>query len=180
MVKKILIASLLIVLSTPVLASSLQSQLSAIAEAESEGKAEEQKQQAEKKAQLERAARAERERKQRETATRAEKIRKQEASRKAEKQRVLAEAAADKKRDQAYEDELRKLEIEMKKLELEKRSARAKRENEFIDQELKTQTAKTDVIQSEADANRNLSSGAKSLLESEGKAREKKSSSWFK
>ncbi|MEX0445918.1 hypothetical protein [Xenorhabdus sp. SGI246] len=43
MIKKILIASLLITLSTPVFASSLQSQLSAIAQAESEGKAEEQK-----------------------------------------------------------------------------------------------------------------------------------------
>ncbi|WP_340620611.1 DUF5384 family protein [Xenorhabdus siamensis] len=75
----------------------------------------------------------ERERKQREAAVRAEKIRKQEATREAEKQRVLAEAAADKKREQAYEDELRKLDIEMRKLELEKRSARAKRENEFID-----------------------------------------------
>ncbi|PHM58958.1 DUF5384 family protein [Xenorhabdus sp. KK7.4] len=180
MVKKIIISSLLISLSTPVFASSLQDQLSAIAQAENEGKAEEQKQQTERQIQREKAAKVERERKQREAAARAEKIRKQEATREAEKQRVLAEVKADKKRDQDYEDELRKLEIEMKKLEIEKRSARVKRENEFIDQELKTQAAQTDVIQSEADVNRNLSSGAKSLLESEGKAREKQSSGWFK
>ncbi|MDX8001107.1 hypothetical protein FE394_18410 [Xenorhabdus sp. Reich] len=179
MVKGILISSLLVTLSTPVFASSLQDQLAVIAQAENEGKAEEQRQHEAQQAKLERAARAEREKKQKEAAARANKIKKQEAIRAAEKQKVIAEAKVDKKRDQDYEDELRKLEIEMKKLELEKRSARVKRENDYIDQELKTQAAKTDVIQSEADVNRNLSTGGKALLESEGRAREKKSSSWF-
>ncbi|WP_086956640.1 DUF5384 family protein [Xenorhabdus innexi] len=178
--KKILISSLLISLSLPVFASSLQEQMFAIAQAENEGKAEEQKQLAERQAQQEKAAKAERERKQREAAARTAKIRKQEAAREAEKQRILAEAAADKKRDQNYEDELRKLDLEMKKLELEKRTARVKRENEFIDQELKKEAAKTDVIQSDADVKRNLSSGTKSLLESVGKASEKEASGWFK
>ncbi|MDX7987049.1 hypothetical protein FE392_06860 [Xenorhabdus sp. 12] len=180
MVKETLISFLLVTLSAPVLASSLQDQLAQIAQAENEGKAEEQRQHEAQQAKLERAAKAEREKRQREAAARAEKARKQEAIKATEKQRVLAEAKADKKRDQDYEDELRKLDIEMKKLELEKRSARVKRENDFIDQELKTQAAKTDVIQSEADVNRNLSSGGKALLESEGRARERQSSKWFK
>ncbi|MDR0217510.1 MAG: DUF5384 family protein [Enterobacteriaceae bacterium] len=178
--KKILISSLLISLSTPVFASSLQDQLSAIAQAESEGMAAEQKLEAEKQAKSEKAERIAREKRQREATARAEKTRKQEASREAERQRVLAEAKADKTRDQSYEDELRKLELEERKLELQRRAARVKREDQFIDQELKREAAKTDVIQSDADANRNLSTGAKSYLESEGKAQEKKSNRWFK
>lgn len=69
---------------------------------------------------------------------------------------------------------MRQLEIQSRKLELERQAARAKRENDFIDQDLKSQAAKTDVIQSEADVNRNLSIGGKELMQSEGKSREKK------
>ncbi|EMB2600384.1 DUF5384 family protein, partial [Salmonella enterica subsp. enterica serovar Cerro] len=57
--------------------------------------------------------------------------------------------------------------------------ARVKRENEFIDQELKNKAAQTDVIQSNADSNRNMSEGGRDLMKSEGKAREKKASGWF-
>ncbi|MGC6746505.1 DUF5384 family protein [Escherichia coli] len=47
--------------------------------------------------------------------------------------------------------------------------------NDFIEQELKERAAKTDVIQSEADANRNISTGSKDLLQKRReKAREKK------
>ncbi|EFB9862418.1 hypothetical protein CV519_004464, partial [Escherichia coli] len=63
--------------------------------------------------------------------------------------------------------------------ELQAKAARVQRENDFIEQELKERAAKTDVIQSEADANRNISTGSKDLLQSEGKAREKKASSWW-
>ncbi len=85
----------------------------------------------------------------------------------------------DKARDQSYEDELRRLEIQKQKLALAREEARVKRENEFIDQELKSKAAQTDVIQSHADANRNLSEGGRDLLQSEGKAREEKASGWF-
>ncbi|MEQ2026289.1 DUF5384 family protein [Xenorhabdus szentirmaii] len=156
--KKIFISSLLVVISTSVFASSLQSQISAIAQAENETKAEKQRQHAAQQAKREKAASAER----------------------AERERRHREATADKKRDQDYEDELRKLDIEMKKLELEKQAIRVKRENDFIDQELKNQAANTDVIQSKADINRNLSSGGKAWLESEGRSREKQHSGWFK
>ncbi|CDL82313.1 conserved exported hypothetical protein [Xenorhabdus szentirmaii DSM 16338] len=158
MIKKIFISSLLVVISTSVFASSLQSQISAIAQAENETKAEKQRQHAAQQAKREKAASAER----------------------AERERRHREATADKKRDQDYEDELRKLDIEMKKLELEKQAIRVKRENDFIDQELKNQAANTDVIQSKADINRNLSSGGKAWLESEGRSREKQHSGWFK
>lgn len=90
-----------------------------------------------------------------------------------------AEASADKKRDQSYEDELRSLEIQKQKLALAKEEARVKRENEFIDQELKHKAAQTDVVQSEADANRNMTEGGRDLMKSVGKAEENKSDSWF-
>ncbi|MBB0677941.1 DUF5384 family protein [Escherichia coli] len=57
--------------------------------------------------------------------------------------------------------------------------ARVKRENEFIDQELKHKAAQTDVVQSEADANRNMTEGGRDLMKSVGKAEENKSDSWF-
>ncbi|EOA7021212.1 DUF5384 family protein, partial [Escherichia coli] len=65
------------------------------------------------------------------------------------------------------------------KLALAKEEARVKRENEFIDQELKHKAAQTDVVQSEADANRNMTEGGRDLMKSVGKAEENKSDSWF-
>jgi hypothetical protein len=80
---------------------------------------------------------------------------------------------ADKKREQDYEDKRRDL-------LLRKEEARLKRENDFIDQELKEKAANTDVVQSKADVNRNLSSGQKTLLEKVGEAEVKKNSGFFK
>jgi hypothetical protein len=90
-----------------------------------------------------------------------------------------AEAAADKKRDQQYEDELRALQIEQKKLELQAAKVRVDRTNDLVNAELKRADAQTDVIQSHADANRNISSGAKALLERTGEAEVKKQSGVF-
>jgi len=105
----------------------------------------------------------------------------------AEKRRVEAaraareaERRADKRRDQGYEDELRRLDIEERKLRLTQLKARTDRSGEFIDQELHGEAARTDEIQSRADANRNLSEGGKALMQSEGVAREKEAGSWFK
>lgn len=55
-----------------------------------------------------------------------------------------------------------------------RRKARVNRKDDFIDQELKRESAKTDVIQSGADSARNISSGTKNLMEREGEARVKK------
>lgn len=101
------------------------------------------------------------------------------AARQARQDKLDAEATKDKQRDQGYEDELRSLEIQKQKLALAKEEARVKRENEYIDQELKRQAAHTDVVQSEADANRNMSEGGRDLMKSAGKAEENKSDSWF-
>ncbi|MFT4417341.1 DUF5384 family protein, partial [Fredinandcohnia humi] len=65
------------------------------------------------------------------------------ANKKARQDKLDAEATADKKRDQSNEDELRSLEIQKQKLALAKEEARVKRENEFIDQELKHKAAQT-------------------------------------
>lgn len=101
-------------------------------------------------------------------------------AKKAEQERAYNEYMTDKKRDQSYEDELRQLEIEERKLELARKKARVNREDDFIDQELKNSAARTDVIQSEADATRNLSKGAENLMTKEGEARIKKESGFFK
>jgi len=91
-----------------------------------------------------------------------------------------AERRADKRRDQSYEDELRRLDIEERKLRLTQLKARTDRSRDFLDQELHGEAARTDEIQSRADANRNLSEGGKALMRSEGAAREKEASGWFK
>ncbi|MBK7491750.1 MAG: DUF5384 family protein [Nitrosomonas sp.] len=95
---------------------------------------------------------------------------------KLEKQEVLN----DKKRDQSFEDELRKLELEERKLELQRKSKRANREDDFIDQELNRGKAVTDVIQSEADATRNASEGARDLMKGVGQGAANKNKDWFK
>jgi hypothetical protein len=89
------------------------------------------------------------------------------------------ERLKDKSRDQNYEDQLRALNIDKQKLELQQLAARTAHENEFIAQDLKQQAAQTDVTQSQADANRNLSQGKQAQMISEGKAQEVKAGKWF-
>ena len=170
--KKILLCAILSTLSSTVFAASLQDQLSAVAEAEQQGKNEAKKEHDEWVAQRNREIQQEKQRR----------ANAQAAERQARQDKLDAEASKDKKRDQGYEDELRSLEIQKQKLALAREEARVKRENEFIDQELKRSAAHTDVVQSEADANRNMSEGGRDLLKSVGKAEEnkaEKSDSWF-
>ncbi|EEU9837681.1 hypothetical protein DKN91_26215 [Escherichia coli] len=175
--KKVFLCAILASLSYPAIASSLQDQLSAVAEAEQQGKNEEQRQHDEWVAERNREIQQEKQR--RANAQAAANKRAAAANKKARQDKLDAEATADKKRDQSYEDELRSLEIQKQKLALAKEEARVKRENEFIDQELKHKAAQTDVVQSEADANRNMTEGGRDLMKSVGKAEENKSDSWF-
>ena len=149
--------------------ADLGSDISAVAAAESSGQQAEARAAAKARAAAQAAAKAR-------AAAQAEIRRKQEAI----EQREYDNQMADKKRDQSYEDELRQLEIEERKLELARKKARVNRENDFIEQELKRESAKTDVIQSGADSARNLSSGSKTLMEKEGEAKVKKESGFFK
>ncbi len=149
-------------------AVSLQEQLAAVAAAENEGKAQEQQK---------KEYRREKRRQHRANVRAAAAARR--AAVNASNAKREAAIAADKKRDQTYEDALRRLELENRRLELQAKSTRVKRENDFVDQDLKERAARTDVIQSEADATRNLSSGGKKLMQSEGKAREKEAGSWW-
>jgi len=133
---------------------------------------------------------------QQQAAARAQYYAQQEAMRHAEAQRAqmesrrqaaaiqaarakAADAAADKRRDQSYEDKLREMNVEEQEMRLQAEKAHVARENEFIDRELKKNDAQTDVIQSTADANRNLTSGAKELMQKEGDADIKKESHIF-
>ncbi|PSJ46801.1 hypothetical protein C7H85_08450 [Zobellella endophytica] len=89
------------------------------------------------------------------------------------------EARRLQKRDESFEDELRALELEERKLILQAKKARVTRADEFIDAELREQAAKTDVIQSEADSARDLSSGTKAFLEGHGEAEVNRSKRLF-
>ncbi len=177
--KKVFLCAILASFSYPAIASSLQDQLSAVAEAEQQGKNEEQRQHDEWV--------AERNRKSSKRSNVAQTPRPRLIKERQRQQRIrklvrinwTPKPLRTKKRDQSYEDELRSLEIQKQKLALAKEEARVKRENEFIDQELKHKAAQTDVVQSEADANRNMTEGGRDLMKSVGKAEENKSDSWF-
>jgi hypothetical protein len=104
----------------------------------------------------------------------------QEAQAKAQKAAADArerERQKDKARNQTFEDENRQIDLELRRAALEKEKARAKRSNEYIDQELKREGAVTDVVQSQADATRNVSQGEKDLRSGIGKGAAK--SGWF-
>jgi hypothetical protein len=77
-------------------------------------------------------------------------------------------------RSERMEDEDRDFEREFareeRKLKLQEMKAKAARSNDYIDAELREKAAKTDVIQSDADASRNVTTGAKALMEDAGTA----------
>ncbi|CAI8771254.1 DUF5384 family protein [Pseudomonas sp. IT-P74] len=142
--------------------------------------------------------------KQAEAATEAERLRQAAADRAREearsaadrRQRAAAQQAAQQRaleqrktqevehkrvqtREEGFEDELRALELEERRLALQAKRARTARANDYIDAELRDSAARTDVIQSEADSARNVTSGAKSLLEDSGKAEVNRSGRLF-
>lgn len=90
-----------------------------------------------------------------------------------------AEVQRKKRREEAFEDEQRALALEEKRLALQEKKAKVARSDEYIDAELRHRAANTDVIQSAADATRNVSSGTKSLLEDTGKADVNRSNKFF-
>ncbi|MFA6095063.1 MAG: DUF5384 family protein [Candidatus Paceibacterota bacterium] len=114
-------------------------------------------------------------------ASRAREVAAQEA---AHKQAVNDERLRDKTRLQAQEDEERAIELEFKRAELQQVKAislaKATRANELLDAELAEKKANIDVIQSGADATRNVSEGAKELQVGIGKGIEAEGKSWFK
>lgn len=93
--------------------------------------------------------------------------------------RIAAQRQAQAAKEEQYQDQLRDLSLQQKKLQLQAEQVQVMRENDMIDQKLKRESAETDLVQSRADANRNVSQGAKTLLEDTGKARVKKESGWF-
>jgi hypothetical protein len=178
--KKIILSVILFTASASSLADSLQNQISAVAQAQQQGVNEENRERDAQQAILDREAQQESQKRAYAAALAERKAKAIAAERKMRREKIEMEAANDKKRDELYEDELRNLEIQKQKLAVAKEDARVKRENEYIDQELKNQAAHTDLIQSNADSNRNLSEGGKDLMKSVGQAEEKKESSWFK
>lgn len=102
-----------------------------------------------------------------------------QARRQAERKEQQAENKRLQERSERLEDEDRALALEERRLKLEAMKARAARTNDYIDAELRESAAKTDVIQSEADATRNISSGAKSMMEDTGEAQVNRSKKLF-
>lgn len=166
-------------------AQSMQEQLNAINAAESEIKATQDARRREYMRQQEQQAAAERAKRAEEQAIAQKQRESEEAHRRAASEKAEAAArqqreavAKEKQRNQAYEDELRKMALEEKQLELQTKKAKVKRADDYIDQELNREKARTDVIQSEADATRNVSTGAKNMMTGIGKGEENKSKGW--
>ena len=131
---------------------------------------------------LRQAAAAQQRAESREAAARQQRAAAQRAASQRAAERQQAQAAEDKRvrtREEGFEDELRALELEERRLELQARKAKVARTNDYIDAELRDSAARTDVIQSNADASRNVTSGAKSLLEDAGKAEVNRSTKLF-
>src|SRR5690606_18167311 len=99
-------------------ASSLQEQLSAVAQAEQQGKAEEQRLSDIQQEKINAAERLERQRRASAVAEANRKAAIASAEKKARREKIEAEVKADKTRDHGYEDELRSLEIQKQKLAL--------------------------------------------------------------
>ncbi|WP_397451137.1 DUF5384 family protein [Pseudomonas sp. NA-150] len=83
---------------------------------------------------------------------------------------VAQENSRLRSRAEQQADEEHSLDIEERKLKLQAMKAKADRSNDYIDAELRSSAAQTDVVQSRADATRDVSSGTKTLLEDTGKA----------
>lgn len=131
---------------------------------------------------LRQAAAAEQRAEAREAAARQQRAAAQRAASQRAAEQHQAQAAERKRvqtREESFEDELRALELEERRLKLQAKKAQVARANDYIDAELRDSAARTDMIQSNADAARNVSSGAKSLLEDVGKAEVKRSGGLF-
>lgn len=97
----------------------------------------------------------------------------EQARRKAEEARRKARDAAEAKiasEDRQFVLEQRQLRIEEEKLHLKAQTTLVGRENDVINSSLARQKAKTDLVQSEADSNRDLAQGTKTLLQDAGTA----------
>lgn len=79
----------------------------------------------------------------------------------------------EKARNRAFEDEQRRLDLMDRKADLATKRARADRSNDYIDRELSREDAKTNVVNSAADANRNLSEGGRDMMRGVGKGAER-------
>ena len=159
--KRIVLTSLLSVLAMPALASQFD-QLRQI-EVQHE-----QAQAAERAAQLRQAEAARARQEAKEAAYRRNKLAAQERARLSALEQRKAEEAEEKRqrgRAERFEDEDRELELEERRLRLQALKAKAARANDYIDAELRESAAKTDVIQSEADSARNVTSAPTPLLQ---------------
>lgn len=173
--KRIVLTSLLALCAVPALASQFD-QLRQI-------ELEHERSQALERAEQQRKAEAERARQEaRDAANRRNKLAAQERARQQALEQRKAEQAEEQRvraRSERFEDEDRELALEERRLRLQALKAKTARANDYIDAELRESAARTDVIQSEADSARNVTSGTKALLEDSGEAEINRSKSLF-
>lgn len=96
-----------------------------------------------------------------------------DAEAKVERKKQEDRAERERARNQAYDDEMRRMDLQERKAGVAARRAQSSRSNDYIDQDLKRQGAQTDVIQSQADSNRNLSVGARDMMQGVGQGASK-------
>ena len=77
---------------------------------------------------------------------------------------VNAEAARQRNRRESYEDANNSINIEERRAALAMKQAQAKRADDYAGADLNHMKAKTDVVQSVADSNRNVSQGQKDMM----------------
>jgi chromosome segregation ATPase len=161
-------------ITIPAFSQSMQEQLKALESVESEIKTKQEFRRQEYIRQQE--AQATAERTQREAEDKKRRIAADKADAAAKEQRAIL--AKKQQKNESYDDELKKISLEEKQLELQVKKAKVKRADDYIDQELNREKAKTDVIQSDADTSRNISTGAKNMMTGIGKGEENKSKGW--
>ena len=103
----------------------------------------------------------------------------QQAVENAKAERIHAAALQEQRRNQTYIDRVRNTRLQESDLDLQVKKAKVARVNEYIDQDLKGEAAISDVIQSNADALRNVSEGAKAKLTSDGRANENRAKGFW-
>lgn len=186
MIKRLIVSTCLL-FGTVAIAQTQQEQLNNLNAAQNQIQAAEQARQAEMarqqyEAQQQAEKRAAQQRAQQQKAQAEQRALQQEREARAEQaaRERQYEQQKDKEREQAYQDKLRQQVLEARDAELAMKKAKAKRADDFAEQELNREKAKTDVIQSEADATRNISEGGKNLLTGQGQGAAKANSGWFK
>ena len=165
---KKLLAFVLVAVTSSVFAQSLQENLSAIAEAQNQNVAAEQRRIYEQQA----AQKAAQDKWNAQQAAASRAAAQRQAA-------INAEQARKRNRQEGYEDAHRNLELEERRAQVAMQQAKAKRANDYVDADLKRENARTDVVQSKADSTRAVATGQRDMMSGIGKGEGQKNRGVF-